>query len=268
MGNKRRILLAALVVAVLVGLAWESLRPRGPVYGGKTLTAWLDEYIDEYSPSFGNHSNAQERQSLARTAIRQIGTNGLPILLKMARAKDSPLKTKLINLASKQSLVSIQFRTDEDYHRMACFGFYVLGSIGQDAVPALIDLLKENDPQTRPTAADCLGNIGPAAKAAVPVLIQYINDSNRIVRWDTTINLGRIHMEPALVVPILMTNLTVSNAILSTTIFALGQFGEQAKPAVPALLQFLNDDNQYVRSEATNSLQKIDPKAAAKAGIK
>jgi len=262
-----KIAFAASLVAVAGVIAWQTLNEREPVYAGKSLTTWLIECSDRYGPYSGPNTN-QILQDPAVTAIRAIGTNGLPALLNLARAKDSPLKKRMIALMRKQSLVSTHFRTEEDCHSMACCGFYVLGSIGEDAVPALIDLLKSTNSDLRGTASDCLGNIGPAAKAAVPVLIQFINDTNRIVRVDTTINLGRIHMDAATVVPILIKNLTKSNAILPTTINALGDFGEQAMPAVPALQHFLNDENDYVREAATNALRKIYAKTPVKGGMK
>jgi HEAT repeat protein len=36
---------------------------------------------------------------------------------------------------------------------------------------------------------------------------------------------------------------------------------------VPVLLQFLNDEEEYIRIEATNALKRIDSEAAAKAGV-
>jgi HEAT repeat protein len=75
-------------------------------------------------------------------------------------------------------------------------------------------------------------------------------------------------MDDAVAVPALIKNLTESNVILSTTISALGEFGDRAKPAAPILQHFLNDEDHFVRKEATNALKKIDPEAAAKAGVK
>jgi HEAT repeat protein len=151
---------------------------------------------------------------------------------------------------------------------MACFGFYVLGGIGKDAVPALMDLLDSTNTHVRLCAVSCLGNIGPPAKAAVPLLVRFMNDPNKYARFGTTVTLMRIHEDAALVVPVLITNLTESNVILPTTILALASFGDRAKPAVPALLRFLGDKNDFVREAATNALKAIDPEAAAKAGVK
>jgi HEAT repeat protein len=79
--------------------------------------------------------------------------------------------------------------------------------------------------------------------------------------------LNRPHSQPELAGPMLIKNLNRTNADVSNTIMALGQFGEQAKPAVPALLELLNDPDEIVRSLATYNLKQIDPETAAKVGV-
>ncbi len=46
----------------------------------------------------------------------------------------------------------------------------VLAKLGGDAVPALVDLLKNGEGRSRSWAAFALGEMGPAAKAALPAL--------------------------------------------------------------------------------------------------
>jgi HEAT repeat protein len=62
--------------------------------------------------------------------------------------------------------------------------------------------------------------------------------------------------------------LNSSNSILSITINTLGHFGAAAKPAVPALQQFLGDKEESVRIQTTNALKEIDSETAAKTGMK
>ena len=47
---------------------------------------------------------------------------------------------------------------------------WALGRMGPDAVPAMLELLKDEDPHVRCLAAWALKNIGPQAKAAIPAL--------------------------------------------------------------------------------------------------
>ena len=48
----------------------------------------------------------------------------------------------------------------------------------------------------------------------------------------------------------------------------LGKIGPDAREAVPALLQATQDDDAKVRKAATEALNRIDPDAAAQAGVK
>lgn len=260
MTRRVRIISGILIVLVPGVFLWAIFWPHQQMYQGKSLRAWL-----EHSIAGGPMASADTNDV---AAIRQFGASAVPTLLKMARAKDSPLKQSWIKLMRAQKVIPSHLHTDEEYHSMACSGFYALGSAGKEAVPALMELLKKNDPEIRSTANTCLGNIGPAAGAAVPLLVQFVNDTNRFVRFGTLISLGRIHMEPETVVPILMRTLNPTNENLAITIMVLGQFGEKAKPAVPALLGYLKDTNDFVRYRANTALKQIDPEAAAKAGVK
>jgi HEAT repeat protein len=48
----------------------------------------------------------------------------------------------------------------------------------------------------------------------------------------------------------------------------LPEFGADAKKAIPRVQELLDDPQLYLRQAATNTLKKIDPDAAAKAGVK
>ena len=48
----------------------------------------------------------------------------------------------------------------------------------------------------------------------------------------------------------------------------LGRMGQAARPAVPALLEALQDKDEDVRRQAAAAVQAIDPEAAKKAGIR
>ena len=52
---------------------------------------------------------------------------------------------------------------------------------GPEAVPTLIQLLKDEDDDVRPSAALALGKIGPDANAAVPALIQALKGVEGII---------------------------------------------------------------------------------------
>src|SRR3954452_17069213 len=92
MKTKRfRIVLVVLFVVIVGGVGWLVLRPHEPVYQGKRLSLWIEGYWHAKHPEEINE------------AIRQMGTNTLPYLLRIMRTRDdSPLKLKLVELAAKQ----------------------------------------------------------------------------------------------------------------------------------------------------------------------
>ena len=256
MRKKRPILFAILLIAIVGGLAWEVLRPREPMYDGLPLSYWLRGY----DPTARTETSLQQ----ADKAVRTLGTNAVPVLLRMARTADSPIKKDLIRLSRWKSWLPLHLHSDAEYHHLAASGFYALGPAGKEAVPALIELLKGTNQELQTVAADCLGDIGPASKAAVPLLVQMINPTNQSSGLGLIIDLGRIHREPELVVPILIQELNPPNATSSVVIGVLGQFGEGAKPAIPTLVPFLNSKDAWVRMQTTNALKQIDPEVAAK----
>jgi len=65
------ILLSCVGIAGFFALVW--LKEAEPEYQGKRLSKWLQIY--------GNPANTQDKE-LAAEAVRQIGTNAVPVLLK------------------------------------------------------------------------------------------------------------------------------------------------------------------------------------------
>jgi len=119
----------------------------------------------------------------------------------------------------------------------------------------------------RSGAAGNLGDLGPVAKAAVPDLVKAIKENDAAIRGVAISSLGKIRSEPDTVIPLLIPYLEDDNFDVAAA-GALAEFGGLAKAAVPKLLPLLHakdDDDQAAAGEA---LLKIDPDAAAKAGVK
>jgi len=51
-------------------------------------------------------------------------------------------------------------------------------------------------------------------------------------------------------------------------LYHLGELGEKAKPTVPLRIEALKDEKTSIWSEVNGALKKIDPEAAAKAGVR
>jgi HEAT repeat protein len=74
-----------------------------------------------------------------------------------------------------------------------------LGDIGpeaKEAVPPLIEVLKDKEPRVRRDAARSLGQIGPAAKVAAPQLAALLKDEDANVREAAARALRQLAVEP------------------------------------------------------------------------
>ena len=60
-----------------------------------------------------------------------------------------------------------------------------MGFEAEDAVPALIEALKDNDAGVRRQSAWALGRIGAEAKDAVPALMEALEDNDADVRQES-----------------------------------------------------------------------------------
>jgi HEAT repeat protein len=220
--------------------------------------------------SSGNNSG-QPLSPEAAQAIRQLGTNAIPILLRRLRAKESPFKDKLYALAQKQHVIKVSYTPASFQHGQGAAGFQVLAANGKSAVPTLIELYSRDNagPDALYYLAFSLGSIGPDAKAAVPALIHRLGHTNDYVKFGAAYALGKIHSEPQVVVPALISCLNdQSPSVRFGAASALEEFGPDAKAALPALTQLLADSYLDVRESAKEAIEHIDPEAAAKAGVK
>jgi HEAT repeat protein len=251
-----------------------SLPPREPAYEGKPLSFWVAQYRTNVwvTPN-------EELGNQAETAIRHIGTNATPVLLRMLSTTESPLRIQLTSripkhwLASFHVLTVAEYRQQIDRHRVAgANGFAALGTAATPALPALIALLDHKDERVRYLTVFTLRCLGPAARDALPFLIARLDDPEFEIRDDAVMALGTINAEPECVVPILIKFVEKYRGdrdwiLCKDAVGSLATFGAQAKPSVPTLVGLLKSDQVNIRSAATNALKKIDPEAAAKAGV-
>ncbi len=260
-------------------------RSHQPVYNGKPLSEWLSELTEDKNNPYDTRDQAQE-------AIRQIGTNALPFLLKeISDLGELWQKVGATNFSNSKEAETRLFNVH--------VAFKTLGPIAKPAVPALVDLL--NGAYTAFPAAFALTQIDPQAASvaltqaltnkiiyvriaaagylfevrsnadivlAMPNLIQCLKDespdkSDSLTLISTAIDtLGAIHARPDIAVPALLETLTNKDFIIRfVSVRALGQFGNTAISAVPALEQATNDSDKHVREMATVALKQIQEKS-------
>jgi len=255
MQKRVKIALSVLLVVLFSVIVWQILAARepttaNPVYHGKRLSEWLKD---------------RDRKA-ATEAIRQIGTNAVPRLLKEAAAHDSFVKALAAHLLRQQSLVKWHFETSSDHQANALRGFRALGTTGAVALAQgltnsnkwirhgcvgqsemakeyreilfepMLNSLKDPEPMVRARAANALGMLGQQPDKVVPALIELLSDKDEWVQCMAAVGLDL--------------------------------YGAPAKPAVPALLRSLTNSSSRFLSFGTHAVKKIDPQAAAEAGIK
>jgi len=276
--------LALLLIGVAGVVAFQLLCPRErePAYQGKALRVWLQEWFFVV----GRDEQVMQTRERAEDAVRHIGTNAIPTLLEMLRKQDSPTLIKMSDLWMRYVhtnrrvrawagpwLMPAWFKNQALYvGAEGALGFKMLGPDAWPAVPALTELCEHynstnplRNPDHQMGVLHALIWIGPAA---TPSFLRWAASSNLADRKCGVIGLGTVRPESSVAVPLLSTSLSDTNPDIRWMAAAsLGNYGSEARQAVPALVQLLHDPSGVVRCSTTEALKKIDPEAATKAGV-
>jgi HEAT repeat protein len=285
------------IVAVLASGVWLLLRSHHPEpnYQGKPLSVWLKGFD-------ANQGSAE--YSAAQSAVQQIGTDALPTLIYYLQRKDPPFHRQWINLRATLHLLHGEVDYAVFWHRRAAQACGALGEPAEGAFPAMAEAM--NDPQAASDVGNALsrmmpksvpvltnilatGNVIARSRAADNLvtafshpevesmartaLLNALHDSDPGVRMAVASAFQFWNKRLDLVVPALTEALNDPNpSVRGNAASSLGNFGKAAKAAVPAMVRLLRDTNPYVSGtigdRAAQMLLKIDPQAAAKAGVK
>ena len=162
-GRAKMSVMAVVGLLAVIGICglfmnWE------PVYQGVTLSAWLDQVTaTPGSPMITDTNNP------AVIAVRAIGTNAIPFLMRDLEARDNPFVHRLEQLMLKQKVIKVRFWGAAERRNRALGGFRALNTIGAPAIPALVSLVETN-PGYIPAV---LAGIG---RPALPALAQCLTN--------------------------------------------------------------------------------------------
>ena len=163
MQKRLHIVLGVVLVMLASVIVWQVQHLREPVYKGRRLDDWLSAYRLQGTAGVETWQVRLQQQE-AEEALRHAGTNALPTLLRMLRAKDSALKLRFIQLAGRQHLIKIRYTPAEELNYRACSAFGVLHAKAQSAVPALREIADQNlSYASRWYALTALQSVGPPA---------------------------------------------------------------------------------------------------------
>ena len=172
--------LCILLVAILGMVGWQALRPREPIYQGRSLSSWVRQ-LDDGEPWAGFsyrswRTNLSIEQIQAAEAIRHIGTNALPFLISGATRKESPFDEIFIALVGnkKQEKAARKQRLGRAWD--AALALYALGPAAKPCIPQLTKAYYDyGNEGTARNAAVALVGTGPEGWQ---VLINTITDTN------------------------------------------------------------------------------------------
>jgi hypothetical protein len=207
----RPILAGLLALTAVAGMLAILLSPASePIYQGKKLTVWLGEL----NASKGTNDPAAQ-------AVRGLGTNALPTLIRLIDRRDY-FSTRAQAWLQKIPLVRGTPARDQRW-QVVC-AFKILGPLGAPAARELSAILEQG--RHPGYAASCLAAIG---LSGLPGLTQALGHKDAKVRFSAA--------------------------------SALGGLLHEAQPAVPQLRARLADPVGYVREAATNALRRIAPES-------
>ncbi len=236
---------------------------------------------------------AEFRQTMAN-ALAQLGDNAVPRLsLVLVDADESHTEEMRILAAQilKQIKTPMAIHTlmheltkyrPQDTSEIQSARESALEEIGHDAIPAVLTLLRDADPETRRKGISMLKGMAIKAKPdsgdwrvtvsvtydarAIEPLIAALDDEDPEVRSEALDALSRYYVDEKIVPKVLaMLDHDPSAHVRSTAAWALGQMGEP-RGILPLILR-LNDLNKEMRFRAADMLGEIAAKIGAAAVI-
>jgi HEAT repeat protein len=253
---KKRLITWTAVAICSTAALLSGLAPRHePRYSGKTLTYWLKRY--ESTITSGELSDAGLPRQEARNAVLAIGTNGIPVLLDMLRARDSKFAAITHRVLH---LLKLNSDTAGEKNILASDAFQVLGPAAKDAVPALAEIFVENVSRTsQMCTAAALKSIGPPfACAALPAVLRQTSDPDpgareRAVHALRSLNCADPSKEQALIK-------ALHDSDAAVRLDAIGGLGTcNSKTSAQILLQYTASTDIKTRRQATAVLGGITP---------
>jgi len=231
MWTRRRIASTTAVLTVLALFAWLTFHSSEPSYQGKSLSAWLEQASRNQELEFTFPDVRLDTPTAC--AIRAMGKDAVPYLIRMARTRDTPLRRRFVDLSYQYDWIGLHPQHYSEIQAETWYGFLVLGPAAKTALPELISMLDDPAPEVRANAAFAIGKIGPDAASALPALQTLINN------WFSRKPQREFSDERVL------------------TAYALGEIGSAARSALPQIELLKKDADHSVRSVAEAAFVKI-----------
>ena len=244
--------------------------PADPEFDGKRLSVWLEQAHFGMEWAHVIPPSVSQQAFEARSAIKKMGTNLVPVLLDWMRARQTAdPRTEIqrglaasalcfLGSEAKQAIPElIEMLDDPEGGQLVAAG--VLSKFGQDAkqaLPKLIDLLKEPT-ANRTHFVAAVSAFGPEAKEAIPAFIELFKESRGLcsAAAHALPQIGVAAVEP------LARALTNKDERLhlgaAMSLEAMASGGLIPSNAAPALIAALKERHREVRWLAAMTLARI-----------
>ena len=255
--------------ATAVAVAYFVLHRGEPEYAGKPLSHWLSQLKGEppHDPPVPE----------AEAAVRAIGTNALPLLLKYLTDEDSPIKKALREFEASQPLIKLGLKPEGTKAVEAANGYVALAEIAAPAVPDLVVLVNSQDAANKELAGAVLPYLGSAGFDAT---VKLLSSPNKAIResaafhlaWPVSGRTNQLHLrfenryrqQAANSLPVLIGLLKDNDAdVARSSTFALGRLRLRPDEVIPALTNLAANETVplKVRIGAIDAVGRFDKPA-------
>lgn len=139
-----------------------------------------------------------------------------------------------------------------------------VGPTTKAVVPALVDALKSENPNTRRQVLEILQRLGTAAADAAPAVVVQASSNEKDLNFLALGILRQLGTLPKQVIPDILAMVKESDpAQLGPRLPLLQQFGPETKAAIPVLAGFLNHPTPRFQIQAIEILQQVASQAPA-----
>jgi HEAT repeat protein len=213
-----------------------------PTYRGKSAAQWI-ELLSKSGDARLRSQAAEALGFIARESrLTYGGFSDIPI--------DSEEPTKLSDEALQPIVAALTKGLSDRQGSVRASSAIALSWIGpraKSALPALVRQLDDAHADSFQSALKAIGRMGPAAKEAIPRLQSLLSGSRETELAEA---LRLVGANPDSYIPALIANLPEDHAAAMT----LGQLGD---PAVPALLEAMQDENPGRRKYAAYAIANM-----------
>src|SRR5579859_633605 len=130
MKRGKKILLAGLLIALITALVWFVSQSHEPEYEGKPLSYWLTGYDPSSYHRTGTNDPPPPTSRQADEAIRAMGVDAIPGLLRNLRP-ESKLRTNVIAVLQQQRFIKIRITPPNP--SVVFHAFWALGPAASNA---------------------------------------------------------------------------------------------------------------------------------------